>query len=60
MKHYERILAEARELLTEDELLRLSAELISDLDQTDPKIDDAWRAEVNRRRQRRKNTEETS
>lgn len=60
MSHYERLLSEAFEQLTEEERLRLSEELMSGLSQTDPKIDEAWRAEVNRRRLRRKNTEETT
>ena len=60
MSHYERILSEAFEQLTEEERLRLSEELMSGLNQTDPKIDEAWRAEVQRRRLRRKNAAETS
>ncbi len=58
MSHYERILAEAFEQLTEEERLRLSEELMSGLSQTDPKVEEAWRAEVEHRRQRRKNAEE--
>lgn len=58
MSRYERILAEAFEQLTEEERLRLSEELMSGLSQTDPKVEETWRAEVQRRRQRRKNAEE--
>jgi hypothetical protein len=57
MTNFDRILSEARELLTEEERLRLTLELVPDEDATDPKIDEVWRAEVHRRRLRRKNGE---
>jgi len=57
MTNFDRILSEAKELLSEAEQRRLSFALVPDEDETDPKIDDAWREEVHRRRLRRKNGE---
>lgn len=54
---FDRILAEARTLLTEEERLRLTLELVPEQGATDPEVDAAWRAEVHRRRLRRRNGE---
>lgn len=57
MTHFDRILSEAKELLSEAEQRRLSFALLPEEDETDPKIDDAWREEVHRRRLGRRNGE---
>ena len=48
MTNFDRILAEARELLTEEERLKLSDRLI--VDEPDPAVEEAWMQEVLRRR----------
>jgi len=46
MTNFDRILSEARELLTEEERLKLSLELVPD--ERDPKVEAAWIAESHR------------
>lgn len=49
MTNFDRILAEARELLTEEERRRLSLELVPDEGALDPGIEAAWMEEEKRR-----------
>lgn len=49
MTNYDRILSEARELLTEEERRKLSLELVPDDGDIDPEIEAAWMAEAKRR-----------
>ncbi len=49
MTSYERILSEARQLLTEEERRRLSLELVPERGIVDPAIEAAWLAEARRR-----------
>lgn len=47
MTNFDRILSEARELLTEEERFRLTLELVPD--ERDPKVEAAWIVESHRR-----------
>lgn len=49
MTNYDRILSEARELLTEAERRKLSLELVPEESDIDPEIEAAWMAETKRR-----------
>lgn len=49
MTNYDRILSEARELLSEEERRKLSLELVPDEGALDPEIEAAWMEEAKRR-----------
>lgn len=49
MTNYDRILSEARELLTEEERRKLSLELAPEEGALDPEIEAAWMEEAKRR-----------